>query len=88
MCFFARKIKGRFITKIRIGKERGVKKEIKSESPVTPPSISWLGMRKLSKPNAVRRIPKIIKNISFIRLNILKPLLFLPGILLIIILHF
>lgn len=52
--------------------------EIKSATPVAPPSIKLLGNRKLSRPKAADNIPMLIIRMSFINpypttFNSLKP---------------
>ena len=65
ICFFARKKKGIFITKIKIGRVNGVKKLKSKEIPVTPPSIKPLGSKNPLSPNATKKTPKSIVKDSF-----------------------
>lgn len=48
----------------------GVMAVMSSEMPVTPPSIKWVGIKKLSSPNAAEPMPDTIKKTSLAKLAV------------------
>jgi len=69
-CFLARNMKGMFSMKMASETETGVRKDIRREMPVIPPSIKPLGIRKLLSPKPATRIPRIMKMNSLIKIKI------------------
>ena len=80
ICFLAKKIKGKLITKIKKEILMGVKKWTKREMPVTPPSINPAGIKNPLSANPAKPIPTKIKKNSLKKLKTEEYPLFLLNI--------